>query len=126
MSGSIGSRKVGEKSTGHERRYSRLRNKPRGRKRIRMDNKKLTMIVWDVKRGNAISLHLPNGRTVMVDCGASDDCSPVSELYSRYGVKTIHELIVTHPVVNDIMTGMNVFWQVFFVGEPFKAGRVVE
>ena len=62
-----------------------------------MDNKKLTMIVWDVKRGNAISLHLPNGRTVMVDCGASDDCSPVSELYSRYGVKTIHELIVTHP-----------------------------
>lgn len=57
----------------------------------------LRMIVWNVKRGNAISLHLPNGKTVMVDCGASDDCSPVSELYSRYGVKTIHELIVTHP-----------------------------
>ena len=57
----------------------------------------MRMIVWDVKKGNAISLHLPNGRVVMVDCGASDDCSPVSELHSKCGVDTIHELIVTHP-----------------------------
>ena len=40
----------------------------------------LRMIVWNVKRGNAISLHLPNGKTVMIDCGNSDDCSPVDSL----------------------------------------------
>ena len=57
----------------------------------------MRMIVWDVKRGNSISLRLPNGRMVMVDCGASDDFSPVSVLHSRYGVDSIHELIVTHP-----------------------------
>lgn len=59
--------------------------------------KKMRMIVWDVKKGNAISFQLPNGRVVMVDCGASDDCSPVSELHNKCGVDTIHELIVTHP-----------------------------
>lgn len=57
---------------------------------------KLRMIVWNVKRGNAISLHLPNGKVVMVDCGSSDDVSPVSEL-KRQGVDTIHTLIITHP-----------------------------
>lgn len=62
-----------------------------------MNCKKMRMIVWDVKRGNAISLHLPNGRIVMVDCGSSEDCSPVMLLHSRYGVNLIHELIVTHP-----------------------------
>lgn len=78
----------------------------------------MRMIVWDVKKGNAISLHLPNGRVVMVDCGASDDYSPVSELHSKCGVDTIHELIVTHPHADHMadlatMRGLNMGPTVF-------------
>ena len=54
------------------------------------------MIVWNVKRGNAISLHLPNGKTVMIDCGNSDDCSPVDSL-NKQKVNKIDWLVITHP-----------------------------
>ena len=56
----------------------------------------MRMIVWDVKKGNAISLHLPNGRVVMVDCGVSADCSPVRVLRAK-GVQNIDWLVITHP-----------------------------
>ena len=57
----------------------------------------LRMRVWDVKRGNAISLHLPNGKTVMIDCGNSDDCSPVYTLNQRFGISKLAWLVITHP-----------------------------
>lgn len=58
---------------------------------------KMRMIVWNVKRGNAISLHLPNGKTVMIDCGNSKECSPVKRLNSDFKIKKIDWLVVTHP-----------------------------
>ena len=57
----------------------------------------LRMIVWNVKRGNAISLHLPNGKTVMIDCGNSDDCSPARILNKRFGIRKLAWLVITHP-----------------------------
>ena len=57
----------------------------------------LRMIVWNVKRGNAISLHLPNGKTVMIDCGNSDDCSPACVLNKRFGISKLAWLVITHP-----------------------------
>ena len=57
----------------------------------------LRMIVWNVKRGNAISLHLPNGKTVMIDCGNSDDCSPANILNKRFGISKLAWLVITHP-----------------------------
>ena len=56
----------------------------------------LRMIVWNVKRGNAISLHLPNGKTVMIDCGNSDDCSPVDSL-NKQKINKIDWLVISHP-----------------------------
>ena len=56
----------------------------------------LRMIVWNVKRGNAISLHLPNGKTVMIDCGNSDDCSPVDSL-NKQQINKIDWLVISHP-----------------------------
>lgn len=58
---------------------------------------KMRVRVWDVKRGNAISLHLPNGKTVMIDCGNSDECSPVKKLNSDFKIEKIDWLVVTHP-----------------------------
>ena len=57
----------------------------------------MRMIVWNVKRGNAISLHLPNGKTVMVDCGNSDDFSPIRKLNRDFKIKKIDWLVITHP-----------------------------
>lgn len=57
----------------------------------------MRMIVWDVKRGNAISLHLPNGKTVMIDCGNSEECSPVKILSRDFKIKKIDWLVITHP-----------------------------
>lgn len=58
---------------------------------------KMSIIVWNVKRGNAISLHLPNGKTVMIDCGNSDECSPVKKLNRDLKIEKIDWLVVTHP-----------------------------
>lgn len=57
----------------------------------------LRMIVWNVKLGNAVSLHLPNGKLIIFDAGSSSDCSPVQVLHDKFDVKIIDALVITHP-----------------------------
>ena len=54
------------------------------------------IIVWNVSAGNAISIHMPSGRVIMIDAGASENCSPCQILYEQ-GFEEIHTLVVTHP-----------------------------
>ena len=61
-----------------------------------MQMAKIRMVVWNVEAGNAISLEMPSGKVIMIDAGATDDCSPCKTLHNL-GFLKIHALIVTHP-----------------------------
>lgn len=62
----------------------------------------LKFIVWDVQHGNALYFKTPNGKSVIIDLGTGrrfdrkSKFSPIAHL-SRYGLKEIDLLVITHP-----------------------------
>jgi len=56
----------------------------------------LEMRVFDVGKGDATLLHLPDGRFVMIDTGYAQTAPRIISKMKALGVKKIHLLILTH------------------------------
>ena len=62
----------------------------------------LDITFWDVQHGNATHIRTPNGKNIVIDLGDGEGTllttrfSPLLALWSS-GVRTINQLIVTHP-----------------------------
>jgi len=59
----------------------------------------LKVAIWNVEHGNAISILTPHRKRILKDLGANFNTqfSPVTHLKTRYKVKSIDALIITHP-----------------------------
>lgn len=80
-------------------------------------NKPTELYVWNVENGTAIYVKTPNGKNVVIDCGASDDFSPAECLKDSLAVR-IDFLIISHPHkdhiedlkgIEDILNDVNLF-----------------
>ncbi|WP_462265716.1 ComEC/Rec2 family competence protein [Mucilaginibacter sp.] len=66
------------------------------------------MRVWDVQHGNAIFIRTPANKHMIFDLGIGDYSehrpfrSPLETLYHHYGVRTIDQLLITHPHLDHI------------------------
>ena len=62
----------------------------------------MEIIVWDVGHGSAMSVRLPNGSVIMLDCGSNPKTgfSPVLATLQRWG--RIDALFVSHPHMDHI------------------------
>lgn len=58
--------------------------------------------IWKVEHGSAACLITPNGRTIMFDCGCSNDFSPADHLKNDYKVERLDKLIISHPHADHI------------------------
>ena len=81
-------------------------------------NMPVELYVWDVENGAAIYAKTPNGKNVVIDCGASNDFSPSKYLKDSLSVR-IDFLVISHPHrdhiedlegVEDILNSGNMFW----------------
>ncbi len=74
----------------------------------------LEMIVWDVQHGNAIYMKTPNGMNFMFDIGTGSysggqEFSPLRYLKTRWGMDTLHYLVISHPHADHISDIKNMF-----------------
>jgi beta-lactamase superfamily II metal-dependent hydrolase len=53
--------------------------------------------LWDVGLGLSIWIQTPNGQNHWIDLGKTEDFSPSDHVSSKYGVKNIDYLLVSHP-----------------------------
>lgn len=60
-------------------------------------SKQTELYVWNVEDGTSIYAKTPNGKNVVIDCGASDDFSPVEHINNELNVQEIDYLIISHP-----------------------------
>lgn len=62
--------------------------------------------IFDVGRGSCVAIRSPNGHLCLVDCGCSDDFSPVKWLSGKQWTPrkgyALTKLIVTHPHIDHI------------------------
>lgn len=64
---------------------------------------KVEMIFWDVQHGNATYIRTPNNKHIVIDLGMGDysgnnqQFSPLNALASRYNVRSLDYVIITHP-----------------------------
>ena len=66
---------------------------------------KLDMRIWDVNHGNSMSVKLPNGNVMMIDCGSNPDTnfSPINHTKRLWGADSILSyLIISHPHMDHI------------------------
>ncbi len=66
----------------------------------------LDMWVFDVGRGLCVAFRTPNGYLYLVDCGCSDDFSPIGWLsrqtWTRLNGYSLAKLVITHPHCDHI------------------------
>lgn len=77
------------------------------------------LYVWNVENGTAIYVKTPNGKNVVIDCGASDDFSPAECLKDSLAV-SIDFLVISHPhrdhiedlkgIKGILNSSRNMFW----------------
>ena len=82
-------------------------------------NKPTELYVWNVENGTAIYVKTPNGKNVVIDCGASDDFSPAMCLKDSLNVG-IDFLVISHPhrdhiedlegIESILNSSRNMFW----------------
>ena len=71
----------------------------------------LDVVIYNVERGNAIWVSLPDGKNLMFDIGRREDFSPLYDIWHR-GVRCLDGLIITHPHTdhfNDIASLNHLF-----------------
>lgn len=56
----------------------------------------LDIVVYNVERGNAIWVSLPDGKNLMFDIGRRGDFSPLWDMWGK-GVRYLDGLVITHP-----------------------------
>lgn len=81
----------------------------------------LSVHFLDVGQGDCIFINLPDGKTVLIDCGLNDSISENSKYIEHYldsyGVETIDCLILTHPDTDHIGNAE-------FIMDNFGVGKV--
>ena len=68
-------------------------------------SKQTELYVWNVENGTAIYARTPNGKNVVIDCGASDVFSPIKHINNKLKIQEIDDLIISHPHkdhINDL------------------------
>lgn len=74
-------------------------------------NGNLEIVIYNVERGNAIWVSLPDGKNLMFDIGRREDFSPLYDMWYK-GVRCLDGLIITHPHTdhfNDISSLNSLF-----------------
>lgn len=72
----------------------------------------LEIIIWDVQHGSSAYVKTPNDKHIVIDLGAGkysnkEEFSPLLHLKEKYGVKSIDQVIITHPHTDHIDDIMN-------------------
>jgi len=69
----------------------------------------LDIRIWDVNHGNAMSIKLPNGNVMMIDCGSNPitDFSPIYQT-KRLWKKDLGYLVISHPHMDHIRDIVNI------------------
>jgi competence protein ComEC len=73
-----------------------------------MFQQQLQIIVWNVEHGSAIYVRTPNGRSIIMDAGASSDFSPARWLYYQYNISKADLFILSHADTDHIRDIENV------------------
>lgn len=56
----------------------------------------LQIVMWNVEHGAAIYVKTPNGRSILLDAGASSNFSPAHHLYNNYHINQVDAFILSH------------------------------
>lgn len=72
----------------------------------------------DVGQADATAIFFPNGKTMLIDGGNSDDGIIIKNHFKRYGIEKIDYLIATHPH-EDHIGGLSYVIDNFTIGEIF-------
>lgn len=85
----------------------------------------LDIIVYNVERGNAIWVSLPDGKNLMFDIGCREDFSPLYNMWQR-GVRYLDGLIITHPHTDHFndMASLKHFYGIQKIGEFLRASHI--
>lgn len=73
----------------------------------------MELIIWDVQHGSAAYLKTPAGKHIVIDLGTGNysngetGFSPLKHLKSKYQIKQLDEVIITHPHTDHIDDIMN-------------------
>ena len=64
----------------------------------------LEIIIWDVNHGSSVSIKLPNGKILMLDCGSNPitDFSPIKRTRDKWNVDRLDALFISHPHMDHI------------------------
>jgi beta-lactamase superfamily II metal-dependent hydrolase len=54
------------------------------------------IVVWSVAHGSAIYVKTPNGRSILLDAGNSDDFSPARWLHAHRGLRELDLFVLSH------------------------------
>ena len=70
---------------------------------------KLNIRIWDVNHGNSMSVKLPNGNVMMIDCGSNPttNFSPINRTRRLWG-RDLSYLIISHPHMDHIRDIVNI------------------
>lgn len=94
-----------------------------------MSSHALDVRIWDVEHGGAAFIRAGN-KNVVIDCGANGDFSPIRWISGpRYGINTLHYLVISHPHQDHIEDLDNVDeydLRPNIVNRPKKATSLVE
>lgn len=96
-----------------------------------MSNYGLDVRIWDVAHGSAAYMRAGN-KDVVLDCGASDQFSPLAWLNTPYyGMNSIDFLIISHPHEDhiedlDVMKGLGLRDSNLIFSRPKRATELVE
>lgn len=78
----------------------------------------LTVYYLDVGQGDSELIFLPDGTTILIDCGEIDFIQTITKALKDYGVKKIDILIATHPH-SDHIGCMATVVRNFYIGEVY-------
>lgn len=81
----------------------------------------LDAVIWNVRHGSAVSVRLPNGSVVMLDCGPRSGADPSPALDTLYNWGHIDVLFISHPDMDHIGD----IYNMAAVGPPFLVAPLV-
>lgn len=67
-----------------------------------MSGSQLEIVVWNVQHGSAIYARTPNGLSIVMDAGASDEFSPAWWLKRQWSLQQVHMFILSHADTDHI------------------------
>ena len=86
----------------------------------------LDIVVYNVERGNAIWVSLPDGKNLMFDIGRRGDFSPLWDMWGK-GVRYLDGLVITHPHTdhfNDITSLNRLYTTRSCIGEFLRPAHI--